>query len=115
MEDPVDAQFGAQTEGKLMRATCEAPLDWPIVRRAGLVIGLVAALALGTINPALAHKDHKKQAEAAQATPSQPGVAAAMRDDPTAMHASSLPIPAAIVVQGWYGGAMVHGVDHMKW
>ena len=24
-------------------------------------------------------------------------------------------ITAAIVVQGWFGGAMVHGVDHMKW
>jgi uncharacterized membrane protein len=24
-------------------------------------------------------------------------------------------ITAAIVVQGWYGGAMVHGVDHMNW
>jgi len=21
----------------------------------------------------------------------------------------------AIVVQGWFGGAMVHGVDHMNW
>lgn len=24
-------------------------------------------------------------------------------------------ISAALVVQGWYGGAMVHGVDHMNW
>ena len=24
-------------------------------------------------------------------------------------------ITAAIVVQGWYGGAMVHGIDHMNW
>lgn len=24
-------------------------------------------------------------------------------------------ITAALVVQGWYGAAMVHGVDHMSW
>jgi uncharacterized membrane protein len=24
-------------------------------------------------------------------------------------------ITAAIVAQGWYGGAMVHGIDHMNW
>ena len=24
-------------------------------------------------------------------------------------------ITAAIIVQGWYGGALVHGVDHMNW
>lgn len=24
-------------------------------------------------------------------------------------------ITAAIVVQGWYGGALVHGIDHMNW
>jgi uncharacterized membrane protein len=24
-------------------------------------------------------------------------------------------ITAALVVQGWYGGAMVHGLDHMSW
>jgi uncharacterized membrane protein len=24
-------------------------------------------------------------------------------------------ITAAIVVQGWYGGSMVHGIDHMSW
>ena len=24
-------------------------------------------------------------------------------------------ITAAIVVQGWFGGAMVHGIDHMNW
>lgn len=24
-------------------------------------------------------------------------------------------ITAAIIVQGWYGGAMVHGMDHMNW
>jgi len=23
--------------------------------------------------------------------------------------------PAAIVVQGWFGGALVHGMDHMNW
>ncbi|HEU4650191.1 MAG TPA: hypothetical protein VFS49_02145, partial [Croceibacterium sp.] len=22
---------------------------------------------------------------------------------------------AAIIVQGWYGGALVHGIDHMDW
>jgi len=24
-------------------------------------------------------------------------------------------VTAAIVVQGWFGGAMVHGADHMNW
>jgi hypothetical protein len=24
-------------------------------------------------------------------------------------------ITAAIVVQGWFGGALVHGIDHMDW
>ncbi len=24
-------------------------------------------------------------------------------------------ITAAFVVQGWYGGALVHGIDHMNW
>lgn len=24
-------------------------------------------------------------------------------------------ITAAVVVQGWYGGAMVHGIDHLNW
>ncbi len=24
-------------------------------------------------------------------------------------------ITAAIVVQGWFGGALVHGMDHMNW
>ena len=24
-------------------------------------------------------------------------------------------ITAALIVQGWYGGAMVHGIDHMNW
>ena len=24
-------------------------------------------------------------------------------------------ITAAIVIQGWFGGAMVHGIDHMNW
>jgi len=24
-------------------------------------------------------------------------------------------VTAAIILQGWYGGAMVHGVDHMNW
>lgn len=24
-------------------------------------------------------------------------------------------ITAAIIVQGWYGGALVHGIDHMNW
>lgn len=33
----------------------------------------------------------------------------------TAMIAALAAITAAIVVQGWYGGAMVHGIDHMNW
>ena len=24
-------------------------------------------------------------------------------------------LTAAIVVQGWYGSVMVHGIDHMNW
>jgi heme A synthase len=24
-------------------------------------------------------------------------------------------ITAAIIVQGWFGGALVHGIDHMDW
>ena len=24
-------------------------------------------------------------------------------------------ITAAIIVQGWFGGALVHGMDHMNW
>jgi len=24
-------------------------------------------------------------------------------------------ITAAIIVQAWFGGAMVHGIDHMNW
>ena len=63
MENPVDAQLGAQAEGKLMFASCEAPLDRPIVRKAWLAILLLTA---------------------------------------------------AIVVQGWYGGAMVQGIAHMN-
>lgn len=70
-----------------MFASCEAPLDRLIARKVWLVVVVLAAMVLGTISPALAHKDHKKQVEAAQVTPSQPGAAAAMRDDPTAMHA----------------------------
>ena len=33
----------------------------------------------------------------------------------TAMIASLAAITTAIVIQGWYGGAMVHGIDHMNW
>jgi uncharacterized membrane protein len=33
----------------------------------------------------------------------------------TAMIAALAAITAAIVVQAWYGGAMVHGIDHMNW
>ena len=86
MEDPVDAQLGAQAKEKLMLATCEAPLGRSMARKAWLVVVLLAALLLGTISPAFAHKDHKK-VEAAQVAPpsSQPGAAAAIRDDPTAM------------------------------
>ena len=43
MENPVDAQLGAQAEGKLMFASCEAPFGWPIVRKAWLVIPLLTA------------------------------------------------------------------------
>jgi uncharacterized membrane protein len=32
-----------------------------------------------------------------------------------AMVAGLAVITAAIVIQGWFGGAMVHGVDHMNW
>jgi uncharacterized membrane protein len=33
----------------------------------------------------------------------------------TAMIFALSAITAAIVIQGWYGGAMVHGMDHMNW
>ena len=33
----------------------------------------------------------------------------------TAMVAALSAVTAAIVVQGWYGGALVHGMDHMNW
>jgi uncharacterized membrane protein len=33
----------------------------------------------------------------------------------TAMVVALTAITAAIVIQGWYGGAMVHGIDHMSW
>lgn len=37
------------------------------------------------------------------------------RDRSTAMIVALSAITAAIVIQGWYGGAMVHGIDHMNW
>ncbi len=37
------------------------------------------------------------------------------QDRSTPMIASLALITAAIVVQGWFGGAMVHGMDHMNW
>lgn len=33
----------------------------------------------------------------------------------TAMIAGLAVITVAIVIQGWFGGAMVHGIDHMNW
>lgn len=89
MENPIDAQLGAQAEGKLKFASCEVPLDRPIVRKAWLVILLLTAAILGVIGPALVHKDNRKQIEAAQVAPpsSQPSDSGAMRDDPTAMPA----------------------------
>ena len=36
-------------------------------------------------------------------------------DRGTAMIIGLSLITAAIVVQGWFGGAMVHGIDHMSW
>jgi uncharacterized membrane protein len=37
------------------------------------------------------------------------------QDRSPAMIAALALITAAIVVQGWYGGALVHGIDHMNW
>jgi uncharacterized membrane protein len=37
------------------------------------------------------------------------------KDRSAGMIAALAVITAAIVVQGWYGGAMVHGMDHMNW
>jgi uncharacterized membrane protein len=37
------------------------------------------------------------------------------QDRSPAMIAALAVITAAIVVQGWYGGALVHGIDHMNW
>ena len=31
------------------------------------------------------------------------------------MMAALIVITAAVVVQGWFGGALVHGIDHMNW
>ena len=36
-------------------------------------------------------------------------------DRGTGMIVGLAAITAAIAVQGWYGGAMVHGIDHMNW
>lgn len=49
-----------------MLATTSGPHGRLIVRKAWLLVMLLAALALGTSSPVVAHKDHKKQAEAAQ-------------------------------------------------
>jgi len=37
------------------------------------------------------------------------------RDRSVGMIAGLAIIKAAIVVQGWFGGALVHGMDHMNW
>lgn len=37
------------------------------------------------------------------------------QDRSTGMIVALGAITAAIVIQGWYGGAMVHGIDHMNW
>lgn len=37
------------------------------------------------------------------------------QDRGTGMIAGLAIITAAIIVQGWFGGAMVHGIDHMNW
>lgn len=67
-----------------MFASCEAPLDRPIVRKAWLAILLLTAAILGTIAPALAHKDNRTQIEAAQVAPPRPSPAATATSDPHA-------------------------------
>jgi uncharacterized membrane protein len=37
------------------------------------------------------------------------------QDRSTGMIIALAVITAAIVIQGWYGGAMVHGIEHMNW
>jgi uncharacterized membrane protein len=37
------------------------------------------------------------------------------QDRSLAMIAALIVITAAVIVQGWYGGAMVHGIDHLNW
>lgn len=37
------------------------------------------------------------------------------QDRGTGMIVALSAITAAIIVQGWYGGALVHGMDHMNW
>lgn len=37
------------------------------------------------------------------------------QDRGTGMIVALSVITAAIIVQGWYGGALVHGMDHMNW
>ncbi len=48
-----------------MLALGKGPIGRPIAHKAWLVVVLLAALVLGTIGPALAHKDHKKRIEGA--------------------------------------------------
>jgi len=36
-------------------------------------------------------------------------------DRSTGMMAGLAVLTAALIVQGWYGGALVHGIDHMNW
>jgi len=46
------------------------------------------------------------------------GVWAVRRPDrsrSTAMIVALALVTAALVVQGWYGGALVHGADHLDW
>jgi len=91
VEDLVDAQLGAQAEGKLMLATCAAQFGRPIARMTWLVIALLVALVLAAASPALAHKDHKNQEAAAQqaGSPASSGAAAipAAASEAAARHA----------------------------
>lgn len=88
MEDPVDARFIPQAEGKLRMARRE--------RRIGIVMSVLAAVTIVGISPASAHEEHRRQRAAAakaeqvrkaQAEAPPGAVARAPAADPAAMHA----------------------------
>jgi len=70
-----------------MRAAFRESLGHQILRKAWLLLALLATLLIATTTPALAHTDHKKKTEAAAQIVQQPGApnSAAMQASPMAM------------------------------